>query len=64
MTAREALIEEIKRTPETILPEVEHYLRYLRDRTETEGFDGLSLSESALAADWLSPEEDEAWKDL
>ena len=64
MTAREALIDEIKRTPETILPEVGHYLRYLRDRTETEVFDGLSLSDSALAEDWLSPEEEEAWKDL
>jgi hypothetical protein len=24
----------------------------------------ISASEKALAKDWLSPEEDEAWKDL
>ena len=27
-------------------------------------FDGVALSESSLARDWLTPEEDEAWKGL
>ena len=30
----------------------------------SEGLETYLLSESALAKDWLSPEEDEAWKDL
>jgi len=34
----------------------------MNDTTET--FDGLELSESVLARDWNSPEEDAAWADL
>ena len=64
MTAREQLIEEIKEAPDAILAEVAHYLRYLREKAELEPFDGLALSASALARDWLSPEEEEAWKTL
>jgi len=64
MTTREQLIEEIKEAPDAILSEVAHFLHYLRDRAETETFDGLALSESALAEDWLSAEEEEAWKAL
>lgn len=30
----------------------------------SEGLETYLLSESALAKDWLSPEEDEAWKGL
>jgi hypothetical protein len=29
-----------------------------------DGFDGTALSESALARDWNSPEEDAAWANL
>jgi hypothetical protein len=33
-------------------------------RFELEGIENYLLSVSALAKDWLRPEEDEAWKDL
>ena len=64
MTAREQLVEEIKETPDAILAEVAHCLRYRRAKAELEPFDGLALTASALARDWLSPEEEEAWKTL
>ena len=35
-----------------------------RKRKYSEGMETYLLSESALAKDWLRPEEDEAWKDL
>lgn len=34
------------------------------DTVDAESFNGLVLGESSLASDWLSKEEDEAWKDL
>lgn len=39
--------------------------RYKIDMNETpEPFNGAELSESVLARDWNSPEEDAAWADL
>jgi len=64
MTTQELLIEEIKDTPEPILREVYNYMTYLKERSEGEQFNGLLLSESTLAQEWLTPEEDEAWKNL
>jgi len=64
MTTREILIEEIEKAPEPILQEVFHYIVYLKEKVEVDEFNGLLLSESALAKDWSTPEEDEAWKNL
>ena len=36
----------------------------LRAKAKDEKFDGLLLSESALAKDWNTPEEDAAWASL
>ncbi len=38
--------------------------KYGLPRVELEGVELYLLSESALAKDWLRPEEDEAWKHL
>ena len=64
MTTKEVLIEEIEKAPEPILREVFHYMEYLKERVEEDEFNGLLLSKSALAKDWSTPEEDEAWKNL
>ena len=34
------------------------------DSEENTGFNGAELSESVLARDWNSPEEDDAWSNL
>jgi hypothetical protein len=68
MTTLETLIEEAEDAPEAILQEVIHYLRYLKaEEVVAERHaarDMARLSESALAKDWLKPEEDEAWQYL
>ena len=62
MSTVELLMKEMEQTPEPILVEVYHYLRFLKERLPEEKFEGLALSESAL--DWNTPEEDAAWANL
>ena len=64
MTTRELLLREIPLTPEPILAEVYHYLQFLKTLPSDDKFDGLAASESALAKDWNTPEEDAAWASL
>jgi hypothetical protein len=60
-----ALIEkEVSAMPETLQREVYDFARFLRLKQEDEAFNGLLLSESALARDWNAPEEDAAWASL
>jgi len=62
-----ALIEEIKATPEPMQREVLDFLVFLKTRhaaAKEGGEDLLPLAQSAWAADWNTPEEDEAWRDL
>jgi hypothetical protein len=64
--AREAMVE-----PEPIIDRLVEYLLTLKAKakeslksTETSlNYDALLLSYPTLAKDWLSPEEEEAWKD-
>ncbi len=63
------LIEELEHVPESVQREVLAFLRHLRIR-DAGGEGGeeanalLPLAESAWAADWDTPEEDEAWRNL
>lgn len=54
MTKRELVIQEINRLSESELDQVLAYLRTMLHHP----------AESALAKDWLSPEEDAAWAHL
>lgn len=49
---------------EPLRREVYDFARFLRLKNEEESFNRLLLSESALAKDWNTPEEDEAWASL
>lgn len=42
----------------------EFYAHSLKGKHGADTFNGLALSESSLKEDWLSAEEDEAWKHL
>jgi hypothetical protein len=64
MSTSELLRQEIEHTPEPVLREVYHFLKFLKQEAREERFEGLRLSESALAKDWSSPEEDAAWANL
>jgi len=65
MNPKESLFTEIEQIPESLYPEVLNFIDYLKykhhlkEKTET-----ALLSESALAKDWLTTEEDEAWQHL
>lgn len=63
----EAIIEEIKDAPQGVQREVFDFLVFLKSRQAAQGeaaADLLPLAQTAWAADWDSPEEDEAWRDL
>jgi hypothetical protein len=66
-TLTQTLIEEIKIAPEMVQREVFDFLVFLKTRqiAPAEGGENLlSLAQTAWAADWNTPEEDEAWRDL
>jgi len=60
------LIEEIKSTPEPLQREIFDFLVFLKNRRAHNDANEnlLPLAQSAWAADWDNPEEDEAWRDL
>ena len=64
MSTSELIEKEVSAMPEPLRREVYDFARFLRLKNEEEAFNGLLLSESALAKDWNSPEEDEAWASL
>ncbi|MBE2204765.1 MAG: DUF2281 domain-containing protein [Chthoniobacterales bacterium] len=64
-TLTKTLIEEIQIAPESVRREVFDFLAFLKARERNEARENLlPLAQSAWAADWNSPEEDEAWRDL
>jgi hypothetical protein len=64
-TLTHALIEEIKTAPESVQREVFDFLAFLKARARDEGRENLlPLAQTAWAADWNTPEEDAAWRDL
>ena len=64
MTAKESLLQEIEQIPESLLPEILEFVQYLKFKNRNKNVETAILSESALAKDWLTPEEDEAWQHL
>ena len=63
MSTRELVEKEIAGLPESLQREVFDFARFLRAKHD-DSFNGLLLSETALAKDWNTPEEDAAWASL
>ena len=63
MSTQELISKEIENLPEALQREVYDFVRFLREKSD-ERFNGLLLSESALAKDLETPEEDAAWANL
>jgi hypothetical protein len=63
VSTRELIEKEIADLPEPLQREVFNFARSLRTRQD-DSFNGLILSETALAKDWDTPEEDAAWASL
>jgi hypothetical protein len=64
MTSKEAVIQEIEKIPEHLLTEVLDFIQFLTIKYSKEELETHLLSESALAKDWLSVDEDRAWQNL
>ncbi len=64
MSTKELILKEIDEAPEEFSSEVLEFIRALKIVRAIDVNEISLLSEAALAKDWLSPEEDEAWKDL
>ena len=64
MNVKESLLTEIEQIPESLIPEVLNFVQYLKYKHQHEKLETALLSESALAKDWSTPEEDEAWQHL
>ena len=64
MSARELIEKEIAALPESLQRKVYDFAALLKKNAGDESFNGAELSESVLARDWNSPEEDAAWANL
>lgn len=64
MSTRELIEMELMSLPEEMQRQVYDFVRFLRLKDADERFNGLLLSESSLAKDWNTPEEDAAWASL
>jgi hypothetical protein len=63
VSTRELIEKEIASLPESLQRKVYDFALRLKKGSD-ESFNGTELSESVLARDWNSPEEDAAWADL
>jgi len=64
MNTKEAIAHEIEQVPESLLEQVLEFLLSLKTQYQQEKLEIATMSESSLAKDWLSEEEEEAWQDL
>jgi hypothetical protein len=64
MVNEETLVREIKRLPSRYQEEIADFVGYLKSRSAREIPETMRLSEAALAKEWDTPEEDEAWATL
>jgi hypothetical protein len=64
MSKKEEILNEIEQVPETSLEEVLEFVRLVKARGMREKLDNSIASESSLKKDWLTEEEDEAWRGL
>lgn len=64
MSTIQLIEREVASLPEPLQREVYDFARFLRVKGQEDRFDGLLVSESVLARDWDTPEEDAAWASL
>ncbi|MEN6487328.1 MAG: DUF2281 domain-containing protein [Smithella sp.] len=64
MLAKEILYKEIDTLPEEFTEELYDFVTFLKTKYVKEHMETALLSESSLRKDWLSAEEDDAWRAL
>jgi hypothetical protein len=61
MTNHAVLFREIESLPPSCIDEVIDFVSWIKQRKLSQMPETILLSESSLAKDWSTPEEDEAW---
>ena len=64
MLSKETLHKDIDSMPEEFTEEIYDFVNFLKMKLIKESTEAALLSESSLSKGWLSPDEDEAWKNL
>ena len=64
MSTQELIEKEVASLPESLQREVYDFVRFLQNKRGEGSFNGLLLSETALAKDWNTSEEEAAWASL
>ena len=64
MVDKKELKEKIDKLPENSLEEISDYIDFILFKKYNKIQDITKASEKSLAKDWLTKEEDEAWKNL
>ena len=66
MTTFQKIIQALESVPESQLTKILTFIELVKNQEQSDITirESLFLSESALAKDWLSEEEEEAWQDL
>jgi hypothetical protein len=64
VSTRELIEKEIATLPESLQRQVYDFTLRLKKSRGDESFNGAESSESVLARDWNSPDEDAAWANL
>jgi hypothetical protein len=64
VSTRESIDKEVASLPEELQRKVYDFAMRLKRNGRDEAFNGAELSESILALDWNSPQEDAAWSNL
>lgn len=59
-----SLVQEIQTLPTFALQEILDLVLFIKTRHNDENTELLQVAETALAKDWLRPEEDAAWANL
>lgn len=64
METKDLIQKEIEVFSEPYLEEILDFVYFLKEKALKDRMETAILSESVLAKEWLSQEEDEAWKNL
>jgi hypothetical protein len=64
MSQTEVLLTEIQKLPTSFLPEVIDFVQFLQQKQKKAIPETMLISETSLAKEWNTTEEDKAWANL
>ncbi len=64
MKEKDLIISEIEDLPSEKLYEVLDFIKFLKQKYKKNLIETVLANENSLKKDWMSPVEEEAWKDL